>query len=195
MASVTPDYAFPAVDSVLTSTVSANERASKVSEVEKQIRGIESTSFDTVYAPASSASQNALTYGFVLDRNNTIQSIANDLTTENKSKMSSQRDTYSRQAEINEWEAQNKMDTLFFLQLLFIFLSVLVVSLYLRQIGMFPGSVIGIIAGIGVLILGLILWNRASYTSTSRDQRYWNRRYLGLGDANLQAQIQCNITS
>ena len=52
-----------------------------------------------------------------------------------------------------------------------------------------------IIAGIGVLILGLILWNRASYTSTSRDQRYWNRRYLGLGDANLQAQIQCNITS
>jgi len=197
MASVTPDYAFPAVDTLLSSgtTMTEQEKKSKVSEIQSQIQSIEASNFDTVYAPASSASQNALTYGMVLDRNHTIQNIANDLTTENKSKMSSQRDTYSRQGEINEWQAQNKMDTLFFLQLLFIFLSVLVVSLYLRQIGVFPGSVVSIIAGIGVVILGLVLWNRASYTSSSRDQRYWNRRFLGLGDANLQAQIQCNITS
>lgn len=195
MGSIQPDYAFPAIDSVLTSTVAVDERASKISDVENKIKGIESSNFDTVYSPATSASQNALTYGIVLDRNNTIQNIANDLTTENKSKMSSQRDTYSRQAEINEWESKNKMDTLFFLQLLFIFLSVLVVSLYLRQIGLFTNSIVGMIAGVGVLILGLILWNRASYTSSSRDQRYWNRRYLGLGDANLQAQIQCNITT
>jgi len=197
MAAVTPDYAFPAVDTVLSSgtTMTEQEKTSKVSEIQSQIQRIEASNFDTVYAPASSASQNALTYGMVLDRNNTIQNIANDLTNENKSKMSSQRDTYSRQAEINEWQAQNKMDTLFFLQLLFIFLSVLVVSLYLRQIGVFPGSIVSIIAGLGVVLLGLLLWNRASYTSSSRDQRYWNRRFLGLGDANLQAQIQCNITS
>ena len=197
MPSVTPDYAFPAVDTVLSSgtTMTEEEKTAKVSEIQSQIQSIEASNFDTVYAPASSASQNALTYGFVLDRNNTIQNIANDLTTENKTKMSSQRDTYSRQAEINEWQAQNKMDTLFFLQLLFIFLSVLVVSLYLRQIGVFPGSVVSILSGIGVVLLGLVLWNRASYTSSSRDQRYWNRRFIGLGDANLQAQIQCNITS
>ncbi len=190
-----PDYAFPAVDKELTLSVAASERAAKVSQIQTDIQGVETSSFDSVYAPASSASQNALTYGFVLDRNNTIESIASDLTNENKSKMSSHRDTYSRQAEINEWEAQNKMDTLFFLQLVFIYLSILVVSLYLRQIGMFPSSVVGILAGIGLLVLGLILWNRASYTSSSRDQRYWNRRYLGLGDANLQSQIQCNILS
>lgn len=189
------DYAFPIVDSVLSSSINVNDRATKVAEVQNQILNTESTSFDSAYAPATAASKTALTYGMVLDRNNTIQSIANDLTMENKSKMSGTRDTYARQAEINEWQAQDKFDTLFFLQLLFIYLAAMVVSLYLRQVGMFPSSIVNILAGLGLVIIGLILWNRASYTSSSRDQRYWNRRFMGLGDAKLNAQIQCNLST
>ena len=183
------DYVFPALDTLVTSSDTTLDNA------KRRINNIESSNFNTAYEPATSASQRALNYGEILHRNTIIENTANDLITENKSKFSSQRDTYSRQAEINEWEAQNKMDTLFFLQLLFIYLSVLVVSLYLRQIGLFPGYVFGIIAGIGLIIVGLVLWNRASYTSSSRDQRFWNRRFIGLDDATLQAQIQCNITS
>ena len=173
----------------------ASERATKMKSVQDKINTIEKNSFDSAYHSASAASQNALTYGVVLDRNNTIQSIANDLTIDNASKKTGARDTYARQAEINEWEAQDKFDTLFFLQLLFIYLAALVVSLYLRQVGVFPSSVVNIVAGVGLLIIGLVLWNRASYTSSYRDQRYWNRRYIGLGDAKLNAQIQCNLST
>jgi hypothetical protein len=197
MASVNPDYTFPAVDATLQATASTtvDERKRKTNELMTKIQGIETSTFDSVYAPATTASQNVLTYSILLDRNNTIKDIATDLTNQNNSKMTSQRDTYTRQAEINEWEANDKMDTLFFLQLFFVYLSALVVSLYLRQTGLFPSSIVNIIAFLGLLVLGLVLWNRASYTSSSRDKRYWNRRYLGLGDSNLQSQIQCNISN
>lgn len=181
------------VDATIQQTAS-NDRTETSNEMINDIQKTEYDAFDSVYSPATTSSQNVLTYGVLLDRNKTIKNIANDLTNDNNSKMTAQRDTYTRQAEINEWEANDKMDTLFFLQLFFIYLSALVVSLYLRQIGLFPSIVVNIIAGIGLVILGLTLWNRASYTSASRDNRYWNRRYLGLGDANLQAQIQCNIS-
>lgn len=189
------DYVFPIVDSLLTSSVDASQRAAKVNDVKAQISAIEKNSFDSAYAPATATSQNALTYGMVMDRNATIQDIATSLANENKSKLAGARDTYTRQAEINEWEANDKYDTLFFLQLLFLYLAALVISLYLRQTGLFPSSVVNIIAGVGLIILGLLLWNRASYTSSSRDQRYWNRRYIGLGDAKLNAQIQCSLST
>ena len=197
MASVNPDYTVPAVDATLQATASTtvDERKRKTNELMTKIQGIETSTFDSVYAPATRASQNVLTYSILLDRNNTIKDIATDLTNQNNSKMTTQRDTYTRQAEINEWEANDKMDTLFFLQLFFVYLSALVVSLYLRQTGLFPSSIVNIIAVLGLLVLGLVLWNRASYTSSSRDKRYWNRRYLGLGDSNLQSQIQCNISN
>jgi hypothetical protein len=193
MAGTDPTYTLPTIDATIQSTASDN-RTNVSSELIKGIENDEYSAFQSVYSPATTSSQNALTYGVLLDRNKTIQNIATDLTNENKTKITAQRDTYTRQAEINEWQANDKMDTLFFLQLFFIYLSALVVSLYLRQIGLFPSAVVNIIAGIGLLILGFTLWNRASYTSASRDNRYWNRRYLGLGDANLQAQIQCNIS-
>jgi hypothetical protein len=191
-----PDYAFPVITAELQSvtTDTAQTRADKVNAVLSKIQATEINSFDSVYAPASTSSQNVLTYAMVLNRNNTIQDIASDLTTENKAKLTG-RDTFTRQAEINEWEAQNKMDTLFFLQILFLYLTTLVITFYLRQIGLFPSTIVYILAGVGLLIVGLVLWNRASYTSSTRDKRYWNRRYIGLGDANLQAQIQCNISS
>ncbi len=189
------DYVFPIVDSLLTSSVDASQRAAKVNDVKAQISAIEKNSFDSAYAPATATSQNALTYGMVMDRNATIQDIATSLANENKLKLAGARDTYTRQAEINEWEANDKYDTLFFLQLLFLYLAALVISLYLRQTGLFPSSVVNIIAGVGLIILGLLLWNRASYTSSSRDQRYWNRRYIGLGDAKLNAQIQCSLST
>jgi len=117
------------------------------------------------------------------------------MTDQNNSKVSEarrQKDTYTRQGEINEWQAQNKMDTLFFLQILFIFLGLVIVLLFLRQGGIISDSVMYVIVGVLLLIVVGVLWNRASYTEMSRDKRYWNRRYLGLNDSNLSSTSQCS---
>lgn len=187
------DYAFPATDS---STVNALKTSAGTINPEAIITGINQIETNNLFQSLNGAEQNsntALTYGAYLGRNMTIRNIASDLTKENKRVNNGAKDTYSRQAEINEWAAQDKLDTLFFLQILFLYFSIIVISLFLRQSGLLPNAGLYIIAGLGLLIVIGVLWNRSSYTRNSRDKRYWNRRFVGLSDANLSAKLQCSL--
>ena len=185
------DFAFPAVDRT---TVQQIRSTTVPADVIQTIRQAETSNLFNSLNSAAENSQQALTYGMYLSRNKTISDIAVDMTEQNKRQNTGARDTYTRQAEINEWQAQNKLDTFFFLQCSFIFFSVVVVLLFLRQYGIMPDMAFYILLGIMTLILVGILWNRLSYTRSSRDKRYWNRRFIGLDDAGsgLQAKLQCS---
>jgi ABC-type multidrug transport system fused ATPase/permease subunit len=81
-----------------------------------------------------------------------------------------------RQYEINEWTSNNKLDTLFFFQLLLIVLTIIGPLLYANKIGLIPSSVyygISTLVGIAVLLTLLV---RLQYNIKSRDTRFWNRR-------------------
>lgn len=118
------------------------------------------------------------------------------MTGQNKRVFNGAKDTFARQAEINEWQAQNKLDTLFFLQITFLFFTLTVVLLFLRQYGIVPTGTMYTILSISLLIVIGVLINRSSYTTVSRDKRYWNRRFMGLQDAGgLTAQMQCAIAA
>jgi hypothetical protein len=151
--------------------------------------------FKGAFLPSVSTSDSAINMGRLVGRNNSLSDISKQLYDENTLTQNSYlqaKDTYTRQGEINEWQAQNKLDTLFFLQILFLFFSVLVVLLYLRQGKMLSGTAVFGTAGILLLVVIGILWNRVSYTNMSRDSRYWNRRYIAanpnaLGDQCTQA--------
>lgn len=81
-----------------------------------------------------------------------------------------------RQFEINEWSSSNKLDTLFFFQLLFIGLTLLAPLLYMSRIGMIPN---GVFYGVSLLIVTALVLTvavRAQYTEKTRDLRFWNRR-------------------
>lgn len=81
-----------------------------------------------------------------------------------------------RQFEMNEWTSNNKMDTLFFFQILLIVLTLMAPLLYANKIGMIPQSVYyGLSSLIGIAVV-LTLLVRAQYTSQIRDNRLWNRR-------------------
>lgn len=82
----------------------------------------------------------------------------------------------TRQYEINEWSYNNKMDTLFVFQLLFVSLVISALVVYMSRIGLFGNALVGLIVGILLVIVILVLVVRAIYTARSRDQRYWNRR-------------------
>lgn len=81
-----------------------------------------------------------------------------------------------RQFEINEWTSSNKLDTLFFFQLMFIGLTLLAPLLYMSRTGMIPT---GVFYGVSLLIITALVFTvavRAQYTGKTRDLRFWNRR-------------------
>jgi len=194
MAGTTYDSAFAAVDStVANSFATSGVAAAKIAEVQANAIAQGNTNFLDALNASDAQSQQTLTYGVLLGRNQSLQSLARQTAAENtKITTSGSKDTYSRQGEINEWQAQNKLDTLFFLQMLFIFFAFVVVLLYFRKAGTLPNTTFYIFLGVALLIVIGVLWNRASYTMNYRDQRYWNRRFVGLGDSGgLTADMQC----
>ena len=184
------DYAFPAVDATVTASL-ANAGALSSAQQTNLINTITTADTNNFYQTinaADGASNNMLTYGVMLSRNKTIDDIATDLTKKNEQSANGSKDTYIRQGEINEWQAQNKLDTLFFLQTLFLFFTLMVVLMFLRRYGILTTGILYMVGGLFTVILVGILWNRASYTFNSRDPRYWNRRYIGLADSGLSAK-------
>ena len=184
------DYAFPAVDATVAASLTnagALTSAQQTDLVNKITTADTNNFYQTINA-ADGASNNMLTYGVMLSRNKTIDDIATDLTKKNEKSANGSKDTYIRQGEINEWQAQNKLDTLFFLQTLYLFFTLMVVLAFLRRYGILTTGILYMVGGLFTVILVGILWNRASYTFNSRDPRYWNRRYIGLADSGLSAK-------
>lgn len=81
-----------------------------------------------------------------------------------------------RQYEINEWSSNNKLDTLFFYQILLISLTLTAPLLYLNKNGLISSTVFYGVTGIIAIAVILTLIVRYQYTVGSRDLRYWNRR-------------------
>jgi len=186
------DYAFPAVDSATVTTLGGLGGTVDTTSITNTINAAERSNFLTTLNSSDSASNSALTYGVLLNRNISLSDSAKDMISENKrSAVGGPKETYARQGEINEWQAQNKLDTLFFLQITFLFFTVLVFLLFLRQYGVITSSILWIfVVVLSVLVIGTLV-SRVSYTSNSRDQRHWNRRFLGLSDSGLSAKIAC----
>ena len=184
------DLAFPSVDAALVTgaTPPSNFNAATLTS---QLARQEQASLANAIDGAETNSGNALRYGVLLSRDRTINDIATSMMKNNERLTGGARDTYTRQGEINEWAAQNKLDTLFFLQITFLYFCVMIVLFFLRQSEMIPSGVVYGVGGVLLLIVFFILWNRASYTQTSRDKRYWNRRFIGIDDVNLTSEQKC----
>jgi hypothetical protein len=194
------EYAFPALDSRTVQNLNPSDPASTLQGLDNNtiIHSIQQINQDNMIQAMNltdSSSQNILTYGELLSRNQTLTNIANDLTLQNElNSQKGNRDTLTRQSQINEWEAQNKLDTLFFLQILFLFFIVTVILLYIRRAGFLPLLSFYIFEGLALSIVIGTLWNRSTYTSRSRDNKYWNRRYFTMGDGIASGpKVNCNV--
>ena len=181
-----PDYVFPALDNLQSQQTS---RPIDTSALYAELNQSENDNLTGAVNAVNTSSSSALTYTMYLDRNKTISDMADNLTAENIALRSGgAADTYARQGEINEWEAQNKLDTLFFLQCVFLYITTLTVFVYISRKGLIPSSTFYWILTALSLVLAGILWNRANYTANHRDKRYWNRRKITL-DASLSPSV------
>ena len=82
----------------------------------------------------------------------------------------------NRQIEISEWTYNDRMETLFVFQILFIALMIVAIILYLRGAGMLGKAFVGYSIALLLLVVIIIITNRAMYTNRIRDKRAWNRR-------------------
>ena len=98
------------------------------------------------------------------------------------------KDLAKRQTQINEWSYNNKMDTLFVFQLMFISLLFVGILLSLKGQGIVSGPFVWYSMGIVLILNILIIVNRSMYTNTKRDSKYWNRRHFN-GDNNLSTPL------
>jgi hypothetical protein len=81
----------------------------------------------------------------------------------------------NRQTEINEWANFNKLDTLYFLQVLFISLSLVGILCFLVSNGSINQSLFTFLAYTIAILATLVILLRWRYTRTQRDSRYWHK--------------------
>jgi hypothetical protein len=82
----------------------------------------------------------------------------------------------SRQKRLNEYAYQNKMDTLFFFQILLISLLILALFAYGSSVGFFSNALVIYIALILLLINIVLFIGRQAYTLNLRDPEVWGRK-------------------
>lgn len=84
-----------------------------------------------------------------------------------------------RQFEINEWYNNNKLETLFFLQLVFMASLIVAIVMYFTKRGLITVGMAGLIYGIMALGLVCVGLYKYFYTAKTRDVKLWHRRYFG----------------
>jgi hypothetical protein len=116
---------------------------------------------------------------FYQQRNRDLQNLGDSLKNQNETVIGTTKynnQLATRQYEINEWSYNNKLDTLFVFQILFVTVLLVAALTYLNRLGFLSMPMLGAITGV-LLILDIgILINRFQYTQKVRDKRYWNKR-------------------
>jgi len=102
------------------------------------------------------------------------------------------KDLTRRQAEINEWYFNDKLETLFFLQMFFIVLLSMSIILYLQKNAFITAPFAAYITiFLLIIVIGTGVY-RSRYTKETRDPRFWSRRRFGTQDlADTKPDNQC----
>ena len=123
-------------------------------------------------------------------QNNIIQ-----LASANTTSMTFDTSNTRRQFLINEWYAQNKLESLFFLQVAFLALVASLLVLMLGKMNVFPylfGKYIIFMIAAAAAITGMYRFN---YTRYTRDVQYWNKRSFGGNPSTMKAENLCKLAT
>jgi hypothetical protein len=88
-----------------------------------------------------------------------------------------------RQFQINEYHYNNKLEFLFFLQLMFISVLVMAILIYLNRNGTLTTQMTAISTMVLAVLVLIVGASRYFYTRRTRDRNMWNRRYFATEDA------------
>jgi hypothetical protein len=119
---------------------------------------------------------------YYMSRNSDLDDVGKIIKNENEATVNTatyNRQLAERQYEINEWSNNNKLETLFVFQMIFITLLLTSVLAFLQRMGYFSNYFFGGIVAVLLFLVAGTIANRANYTNRIRDKRYWNRKDTG----------------
>ena len=149
-----------------------------VAETINTVNNQKSARFTDLIDQATGADNNVTSAAYYLARTRDLTSFTkdvDDMTVAQLNVRSVNKGLAGRQHEINEWANFNKLDTLYFMQVLFISLSFVSLSIFFYKNGAISPPVFSFICySVGIMAL-LMLILRWRFTRVKRDHRYWHK--------------------
>ena len=153
--------------------------AEKTEELKRDLSDTKADAFSTTYTNLENIANNYNAAQFYNQQSRRLSGVLTDVATQsgnNAAILNQNTDLQTRNAEIKDWYFNDKLDTLFVLQLLFITLCLLGFLAFLMKQGYFGMGFFGMLVGVLVVGIILVIANRAIYTEKVRDKRYWSKR-------------------
>jgi hypothetical protein len=164
-------------------SLSASQKTTYVSQsVDSVINNItaeKENRFNTAMTNVLGADNSISSSAYYLTRTKDLINISNDMDDMTRKKLQ-ESDVNSgiitRQQQINEWSNSNKLDTLYFLQILFICLTIICLLVFLKSMGLISLTLQIYLMVLVTAFAVFTLITRARYTSAVRDSRYWDKK-------------------
>ena len=167
----------------LNSGLNDSERGAYVggntAEAMDRVKAMKEDKFKYLMGDLTSADNNITSTAFYVTRTQDLITMSNDIDQVAKKQLTTSdinAGIVRRQQEINEWSNSNKLDTLFFLQVLFICLTMICVAVFLRSLGFISLTLQVFLMVLTAAFAVFTLISRARFTSAVRDSRYWDKR-------------------
>ena len=164
------------------SQMSRSDRADYASEnVAKALNNIRASKqdrFTYLSEDLKGADNNLTSTAYYIARTSDLKDMASDIddvATRQLSTSDINAGVIQRQNEINEWANSNKLDTLYFLQILFLSLTFISMIIFLKSKGLISPYLMNLLIVLASAFAVFVLITRARYTNVRRNPRYWSK--------------------
>ena len=153
-----------------------------MTEAINRVKAAKSDRFQYLAEDLTGSDNNITSTAYYITRTQDLTDLANDVDAVAAKQVNTSvinTDLRKRQKEINEWANSNKLDTLFFLQVLFLTLTFISSMVFLNSRGLISSYLLNLFIVLSSAFAVFVLITRARYTSVLRDGRYWNKLRCG----------------
>lgn len=147
-----------------------------------RIKSLKQDRFSYLAEDLVGADNNLTTTAYYISRTGDLTNLAGDIDEVAAKQLTTSdinSDLIGRQNEINEWANENKLDTLYFLQILFVCLTFIATMVFLESKGLIPSFLLNLLIVLAAFLAVFVLVTRARFTSIRRDSRYWSKLRFG----------------
>uniref|UniRef100_A0A6C0K219 Uncharacterized protein n=1 Tax=viral metagenome TaxID=1070528 RepID=A0A6C0K219_9ZZZZ len=151
-----------------------------------RIRSIKQDRFNYLSEDMRGADNNVTSTAYYISRTGDLMNLTGDIDSVAVKQLTTSdinSDLIARQNEINEWSNENKLDTLFFLQILFLCLTFIASMVYLQSRGLISSYLLNLFIVLAAVFAVFVLVNRARFTAVRRDSRYWHKLRFNSAEA------------
>jgi len=162
----------------LSSSQQSDFTASNVADAINSVKTVKQQRYNDMADQVTGADNNLTAAAYYVARTQDLKNMAGDIDEVAVKQLITSdvnHDLAGRQYEINEWANFNKLDTLFFMQVLFICLTFIAGLLFLMNNNLVSSSLFTLLAFLTAFLAAFTLITRARNTSVMRDSRYWHK--------------------